>query len=99
MNAIIKAFVLVVASLLCLYGFGWLAFSKGVHISEAADNTVAIVVLVFALLLPVAGFLSFRKHRGGPAYPVLFPAFLISLAPAVIILCAVLVMLFVRRPS
>jgi len=99
MNSAIKAALLVIGSLLCLYGFGWLAFSKGVRIGEAADTAIAVLVLVSAVLLPVLGFLSFRKQRGTSSYRVLFPAFLVSLAPAVIILCAVLVALLVRRPE
>jgi hypothetical protein len=100
MNSTLKAALLVVASLLCLYGFGWLAFSKGIHVSEAFDTTVAVLVLVSAALLPVLAFLALRGQRGTPAYrPLLFPAFLVSLAPAVIILCAILVALLVRRPE
>jgi cytochrome bd-type quinol oxidase subunit 2 len=100
MNSIVKASVLIVISLLCLYGFAWLAFSKGVRVSEAVDNTVAVLVLLSAVLLPILAFLLLRGQRGSPSYrALLFPAFLVSLAPAVIILCAVLVALLVRRPE
>ena len=99
MNPIAKAIALVAASLLCLYGFAWLVFTKGVHISETADTTIGVLIVVSALLLPVVGYISVRKHRNGPAYAALFPAFLVSLAPSVILLCALLVVLFVRRPT
>lgn len=100
MKVLLIAIALVVASLLCLYGFAWLAFSKGVRVSEAVDNTVGVAVLVSSVLLPVIGFLCLRGQRGTASYRVfLFPAFLISLAPAVIILCAVLVVLLVRPPA
>jgi cytochrome bd-type quinol oxidase subunit 2 len=99
MSPIIKASALVAASLFCLYGFAWLAFSKGVHISEAADKTVAAVFLISAVLLPIIAFLFLRAQRGTPSYRLMFPAFLVALAPAVILLCALLVVLLVRRPD
>ena len=100
MKAAVTAIALVGASLLCLYGFAWLAFSKGVRISDGMDTAVGVTVLVSSALLPVGGFLSLRGQRGSAAYrTLLFPAFLISLAPAVIVLCALLVVLLVRPPG
>ena len=100
MKSPIKSMLLIAASLLCLYGFAWLAFSKGVHISDTVDTAVGVAVLLSSLALPVAGFRSLRGHRGTPWYRTLvFPAFLISLAPAVIILYAILVVLIVRPPD
>ena len=95
-NTVLIAIALVVDSLLCL-GFAWLAFSKGVRISETMDNAVGLLVLVSAVLLPILGFVSLGGGRGTASYRVLlFPAFLMSLAPAVIIPCAFLVALLVR---
>ena len=97
MKAALIAIALVVDSLLCLYGFAWLAFSKGVRVSEATDNTVGMVVLVSSMVLPLLGFVSLSGARGTVSYRVLlFPAFLVSLVPAVIIPCAILVALLVR---
>ena len=99
MKALLIAIALIIVSLLCLYGFAWLAFRKGVHVSEAVDNKVGVAVLVSSVFLPIASFWCLRGQRGTASYRLLlFPAFLISLAPAVIILCAVLVVLLVRPP-
>lgn len=100
MKSAFTAIVLIGASLLCLYGFASVVFSKGVRVSAAVDNTVAVAVLVGSALLPVAGFLSLRAQRSSPdGRKLLFPVFLISLVPAVIVLCAVLVVLLVRPPA
>ena len=71
MKAALIAIALVADSLLCLCGFVWLAFIKGIRVSEATDSTVGLVVLVSSMMVPVLGIVSLSGARGTVSYRVL----------------------------
>jgi hypothetical protein len=76
-------------------------FSKGaLSDSQSLDFMFGLAVLIVPLLLPVFGFRILRGQQRSLLYKLLlFPAFVFSLLPAVVLLCLLLVVLFVPRPS
>jgi hypothetical protein len=97
MKPLLKAVLLAAMSLLCLYGFAWLNFRKGIRFSSTVDSIIVALILCSAVALPILGYLSLRRRQAAAPYQaLLFPAFLISLSPAVIILSAVVSGLIAR---
>jgi Trk-type K+ transport system membrane component len=99
MKPLPRAVLLVAMSLFCLYGFAWLTSRKGIHFSSTVDSIIAALILFGAVALPLLGYLNLRRRQSTEPYQaLLFPTFLISLSPAVIILSATLVGLLSCAP-
>jgi hypothetical protein len=97
MKPLPRAVLLVAMSLFCLYGFAWLNFRKGIRFSYTVDSIIAALILFGAVALPALGYLSLRRRQSAAPYQaLLFPAFLISLFPAVIILSSLVAGFIVR---
>jgi hypothetical protein len=101
MNLALQSLALVAASLASFYGMARIVFSKGALAdSQSLDFMFGLAVLILPLLLPIVGFRILRGQRRSLLYKLLlFPAFVFSLLPAVVLLCLLLVVLFVPRPS
>ena len=98
MKSELKALALVAGSVMWLCAGAWLTSSKGGRISQSVDGSLAVALLIASLALPYCGFRLLRA-RQRTASCCAFPAFLASLVPPVMILCAALVALLVPRSA
>jgi hypothetical protein len=95
-----KALALIAASLLWFYGFGCCVFTKGSPLSGSTEVVVSILLLAAPLVLPLLGYFLLKGQPRDLRYKsLLFPAFIVSLLPAVIFLCVAGVVLFVPAPK
>jgi hypothetical protein len=96
----LKPAALIGASMLWFYGFGIVISSKSSPFSGSTELVVSILLLAAPVVMPLLGFFLLKGQPRDLWYKsVLFPAFLVSLLPATISLCAVGVLLFVPAPK
>jgi cytochrome bd-type quinol oxidase subunit 2 len=97
-RALVVAAGLTTGSAVWFYFFASL-LTKGGNRSDFLEISMGAGLVLSSLLLPFLGWLMIRQSRGAVFYGVVFAAFLISLAPLVIILCLLLVVIIVPRGS
>ena len=96
----LKALAVIAASLFWFYGFGSVIYTKGSRLSGSTEVVLSILLLAAPVVLPLLGFFLLKgQPRDLPYKSLLFPAFIISLFPAVIFLCVAGVVLFVPAPK
>jgi hypothetical protein len=101
MNSSVKAMAVVAASVAWFYGFLNLTGTKGeAFSSETTELALSMLILFVPLVLPYLGFRLVMSQPRSTSYKlVVFPSFVISLFPAVTLLCLILVLLLVPAPK
>ena len=101
MRSSVKAMAVVTASVAWFYGFLNITGAKGeAFSSDTTEVMLSMLILFVPLVLPYLGFRLVMSHPRSPSYKmVLFPSFVISLFPAVTLLCLILVLLLVPAPK